>query len=89
MTTANSSDSLIEEFLKSLQPAHGGLRQRYLQRQALYSLMRLARSEQLLDIRNSVNRLVPHSLKPQPVKRGRGKRATPPGQHKLAFGKQD
>ena len=89
MTTANSSDSLIEEFLKSVCPEPGGLREAYLARQTMYSLMRLVKAEQLLDIRHSVNRLVPASLQPKPIKRPRGKRASTTGQHKLVFGKQD
>ena len=88
MTTANISDSLIEEFLTNIELELSSLREQYLLRQTMYSLMRLSRSEQLLAIRQSVNRLVPASLQPQSIKRTRNKRCNAVGQHKLAFGKQ-
>lgn len=87
MTTANVSDSLIEEFLTNMELDLHSLREQYLLRETMYSLIRLARSEQLLAIRQSVNRLVPASL--HPIKRARSKRCAPPGQHRLAFGKQE
>ena len=88
MMTANISDDLIEEFLTNVEPGLSGLREQYLLRETMYSLMRLMRSEQLLAIRQSVNRLVPASLQAQPVRRTRSKRFIAAGQHKLAFGKQ-
>ena len=88
MMTVNISDDLIEEFLTNVEPGLSGLREQYLLRETMYSLMRLMRSEQLLAIRQSVNRLVPASLQAQPVRRARSKRFIAAGQHKLAFGKQ-
>jgi hypothetical protein len=88
MMTVNISDDLIEEFLTNVEPGLSGLREQYLLRETMYSLMRLMRSEQLLAIRQSVNRLVPASLQAQPVRRTRSKRFIAAGQHKLAFGKQ-
>lgn len=89
MTPANISDSLIDEFLTNTELRLCSLREQYLLRETMYSLMRLARSEQLLAIRQSVNRLVPASLQAHYVKRPRGKRGPAAGQHKLAFGKQE
>ncbi len=92
MTNTNVSDQLIEEFLTTTAGSLGSLREQYFLRETMYSLLRLARSEQLMDIRNSVNRLVPASLRATTPRRSRGKRSTSAGcptQHPLAFGKQD
>ena len=92
MMTANVSDELIEEFLTAAAGNLRSPREQYLLRETMYSLLRLARSEQLMDIRNSVNRLVPASLRATPARRARGKRSSSApcsSQHPLAFGKQD
>ena len=60
--------------------------------ETMYSLLRLARAEQLLDIRHSVNRLVPASLRHAPTRRAKNKRqhgSFCPSQRRLAFGKQE
>ncbi len=92
MTTANVSDKLIEEFLRVAAGQQHDLREQYLMREAIYSLMRLVRAEQLMDIRNSVKRLIPLSFRATPPRRSRAKRSSPANcssQHPLAFGKQD
>ena len=92
MATVNVSDRLTEEFLKTATAGLGSLREQYLMRETIYSLMRLARSEQLMDIRRSVNRLVPASLRATPTRRSKSKRlssAACQGQRGLAFGKQE
>ncbi len=92
MMTANVSDELIEEFLTAASGPLVTPREQYLLRETMYSLLRLARSEQLMDIRNSVNRLVPMSLRATPGRRSRGKRASSAAcasQHPLMFGKQE
>jgi len=92
MTNTNHSDELIQQFLMAASGNQGSFREQYLLRETMYSLLRLARSEQLMDIRNSVNRLVPASLRATPVRRARGKRSSSApcsSQHPLAFGKQD
>lgn len=92
MTSANVSDELIEEFLTAAAGNLRSPREQYLLRETMYSLLRLARSEQLMDIRNSVQRLVPASLRATPQRRSRGKRSSSAAcasQHPLAFGKHD
>jgi hypothetical protein len=89
MMTATMSDQLIEKFLTTTAGSFGSLREQYLIRETLYSLMRLARSEQLMDIRNSVNRLIPASLRATPARRKKKRKASAecPLQAGLAFGK--
>lgn len=90
--TSNVSDQLIEEFLSTASHSLGSSRERYLLRETMYSLLRLARAEQLLDIRHSVNRLVPASLRHAPTRRAKNKRqhgSFCPSQRRLAFGKQE
>jgi len=86
-----SSDDLLDEFLCASARSDGSLREAWLAREALQSIMRLVRAEQLLDIRRSVNRLVPASVRPQSVKRPRTRRnqRKQPGQTQLAFGRED
>ncbi len=86
-----NSEDLLEEFLCASVSSQGSLRENWLAREALQSIMRLVRAEQLLEIRRSVNRLVPASVRPQSVKRprtGRHQRKHP-GQTQLAFGRED
>ncbi len=65
------------------------MRADWLAREALQSIMRLVRAEQLVEIRQSVNRLVPASIRPHSVKRSRRDQRNPPGQTQLAFGRED
>ena len=92
MTNAIVSDELMQEFLTAATANQGSVREQYLLRETFYSLVRLARSEQLMDIRNSVNRLVPASLRPTTQRKSRGKCASShasPAQYPLVFGKQE
>ncbi len=86
-----NSEDLIEEFLCTAARGHGSLRETWLAREALQSIVRLVRAEQLLEIRNSVNRLVPASIRPPSVKRTRTRRnqRKQPGQTQFAFGRED
>lgn len=73
MTNAIVSDELMQEFLTAATANQGSTREQYLLRETFYSLLRLARSEQLMDIRTSVNRLVPASLRPTAPRKSRGR----------------
>jgi hypothetical protein len=86
-----SSDDLMDEFLCASARAGDSLREAWLAREALQSIIRLSRAEQLLEIRRSVNRLVPASVRPQSVKRPRTRRnqRKQPGQSQFAFGRED
>lgn len=86
-----NSEDLIKEFLQSSVRGQGSLRESWLAREALQSIMRLVRAEQLLEIRRSVNRLVPVSVRHPSVKRQRSRRnqRKHPGQIQLAFGRED
>ena len=90
MINTTVSDKLMKEFLIAATANQGSVREQYLLREAFYSLLRLARSEQLMDIRNSVNSLVPASLRAAAPRKSRGKRASShacSAQHPLVFGK--
>lgn len=87
-----TAEELIDELLATTGQHPMSLREQYLLRETLYSLTRLIRSEQLLEIRQSVARLIPASLRPLHVRRGKGKRNSTmptPGQKNLAFGRHD
>ncbi len=88
-----SSEDLMDEFLCASAQMNGsrGLREEWLAREALRSIMRLVRTEQLLEIRRSVNRLLPASVGSLSVKRARPRRnqRRQPGQTQLAFGRED
>lgn len=88
--TVHSSE-LMEDFLCATQRGGDSLREVWLAREALRSIIRLVRSEQLLEIRQTMHRLVPASLRPQPIKRTRSnrQRGKQPGQAQLAFGRDD
>ncbi len=85
------SDDLMDELLCASARGGDSLREAWLAREALQSIMRLVRAEQLLEIRHSVNRLVPASMRPQSVKRPRTRRnqRKQPGQTQFAFGRED
>lgn len=87
--TAMASENLMESFLDSMTPGSRSAREAWLARESMLSLMRLARSEQMLEIRRSVDKLVPERLRVEPVKRPKGKRGArkQPGQTQLAFGR--
>lgn len=85
------SVELMDVFLRAVANSSRTARETYLAREALQSLLRLARSEQLLDIRRSVDKLIPLPIRPQPVKRGKAKRAprAQPGQRQFVFGREN
>lgn len=87
---APTSNDLMEDFLRASAGNGNSARERYLAREALLGILRLARSEQLLDIRRSVDRLVPASLRPQSVRRGKARRLprNQPGQTQFVFGRE-
>ncbi len=85
------SIELMDVFLRASANSGNSARETYLAREALQGLLRLARSEQLLDIRRSVDKLIPLPIRPQPVRRSKAKR-TPraqPGQKQFVFGREN
>ncbi len=86
-----SSEELMQNFLRAMSRSSGSARERWLAREALHSIARLVRAEQLCEIRRSVNKLVPESLMPTQVKRAKPRRGQrrQPGQTQLAFGRDD
>ncbi len=92
MKTKFTTEELIEKMLASTGENPNNPREQYLLRETLYSLTRLVRSEQLIEIRQSVTRLIPATLRPIHIRRGKGRRNGPspaPGQINLAFGRQE
>ena len=85
------SEDLMNEFLEASVKSQGSARESYLLREAGLSLARLVKSEQLVDMRQNVNKLVPSSLRPRPVRRGRGRRRPfiHTGQSDLLLGRPD
>jgi hypothetical protein len=85
------SEDLMDEFLEASVKSNGGARESYLLRETMLSLVRLLKSEQLVDMRKSVNKLVPPSLRSKPIRRASGRR--PPfshaGQSDLLLGRPD
>lgn len=85
------SEDLMHEFIEASVKSKGSARESYLLRETMLSLVRLLKSEQLVDMRKSVNKLVPSSLRPRPVRRNSGRR--PPlshaGQSDLLLGRTD
>lgn len=78
-------------FLRATSNNRGTAREGWLAREALQSIVRLVRAEQLCDIRRSVSKLVPESLLVTPVRRGKSRRnsRSQPGQTQLAFGREE
>ena len=93
MKTTFNTEALIEKLLASTgRKSPMSLREKYLLRETLYSLTRLVRSEQLLEIRYSVAQLIPATVRPLHIRRGKGRRngqMPAPGQINLAFGRND
>ena len=90
-TSSATSETLMNTFLHSSARAGNSAREAWLARQAMVSIMRLVKSEQLLAIRRSVKQLVPDKLLAKHVKGGRGGR-TPgghSGQTQFVFGSDD
>ena len=86
-----TSEILMDTFLRSSARTGDSAREVWLSRQVMLSLVRLVRTEQLLSIRCSVNRLVPSSLLVNPMRVTRGRRGTggSPGQTQFVFGNDD
>lgn len=86
-----SSGELMDAFLRASAQSGQSAREAWLAREVLQGLMRLARSEQLLDIRRSVDKLVPASMHTPPAKRSKSRRAprTPTGQKQFVFGREN
>ena len=72
---ALASEKLMASFLDSVSSGSRGAREAWLAREAMLSLMRLARSEQLLAIRRSVDKLVPEALVAAELASNRGRRS--------------
>ena len=85
------SEDLINEFLDASVKGLGSAREIYLLRETMLSLTRLLKTEQLADMRQSVNKLVPSSLRPRPIRRSRGRRRPfmHSGQSDLLLGRPD
>ncbi len=84
--SAPATDELMEDFVHSSARSGNSPRELYLMRETMQSLLRLARVEQMLEIRRSVDKLVPASLR-QPVRRRRHQRSAAPGQAQFVFGR--
>jgi len=89
--SSTTSETLMNTFLHASTRAGDSAREAWLSRQAMLSIMRLVRSEQLLAIRRSVKQLVPDHLLAKHVRGGRGRRAPGghPGQSQFVFGSDD
>lgn len=85
------SDDLINEFLDASVKNQGSAREIYLFRETMLSLTRLLKTEQLADMRQSVNKLIPSSLRPRSIRRSRGHRRpfVHSGQSDLLLGRPD
>lgn len=88
---APDSHELLQDYLRAASRVGNSARETYLAREALLGIMRLALAEQLLDIRRSVDKLVPASLRPQPTRSGKARRAPrkQPGQTQFVFGREN
>lgn len=88
---SDTSEALMNHFLYASARAGTGYRDTWLARQAMLSIMRLARCEQLLEIRCSVKQLIPDHLRNQSTRNIRRKRAvgSHAGQTQFVFGRDD
>ena len=92
MKTERNAEKLMEELLASTSQHVMSVREQYLLRETLYSLARLAKTEQMLEVKKSVAKLIPASLMPQSVRRSRNRRnklAETRFQGQLVFGRHD
>lgn len=83
---AAGTDELMEDFVHASARSGNSPRELYFMRETLHSLVRLAQSEQMLEIRRSVDKLVPASMRPA-GKRRRLPRDAAPGQAQFVFGR--
>ena len=86
-----TSETLMNAFLHSSARMGDGMRETWLSRQAMLSIMRLVKSEQMLGIRRSVRQLVPDHLLQDRARGCRSRRAPGghPGQTQFVFGSDD
>ena len=82
---------LMEKFLTTQSNAAMSMREQYLMRETIHSLMRLDQSEQSLEMRHSLNKLIPASMRPLHVRRNTTRATTQDGSvpvlRPLAFGR--
>ena len=57
MNTLPRTDQLINDLVAGLLPQESTLREKHVLREALTSLVRLAKSEQMMEVKNNVHRL--------------------------------
>ena len=84
--TPPGTDELMEDFVHSSARSGNSPRELYLMRETMHSLVRLAQSEQMLEIRRSVDKLLPASMRPA-ARRRRSPRDPSPGQTQFVFGR--
>ena len=87
-----STDELMAKFITTVAQKNAvSMREKYLLRETMHSLVRLSKSEQMLQIRLNINKLIPASIRPQHIRRGRARHQPVhlSAQGKLAFGPQD
>ncbi len=84
--TPPGTDELMEDFVHASARSGSSPRELYLMRETMHSLLRLVKSEQMLEIRRSVDKLVPTSMRPA-GKRRRSPRDASPGQSQFVFGR--
>lgn len=86
-------EELMGQFITSVaQKNTVSMREKYLMRETMQSLIRLTKSEQLLEIRTSVNKLIPASIRIRHVRSRRSRCCTNSensAQGYLAFGPQE
>jgi hypothetical protein len=89
--TIPNSAELMDAFLRASAPSGNSTREAYLARESLQGILRLVRSEQLLEIRRSVDKLVPTSVRRQAPKRSKSRRTprSQPGQKQFVFGREN
>lgn len=81
----------MQSFLGAIAAKGKSEREGWFAREAMHSIVRLVRVEQLRDIHRSVGKLVPEALLIKPVKRPKSRRnpRRQPGQTQLAFGRDE
>ncbi len=84
--TPPGADELMEDFVHASARSGSSPRELYLMRETMHSLVRLAQSEQMLEIRRSVDKLVPASMRPS-ARRRRSPHDASPGQTQFVFGR--
>ncbi|TFW09337.1 hypothetical protein E4K72_06490 [Oxalobacteraceae bacterium OM1] len=57
MTKKQETDRVVEQLIEAVLGTDAGVREKHILRESLRGLVRLAKAEQLMDVRNSVNRL--------------------------------